>query len=202
MERELLMSGIGGQGVQLASAVLAHAAVAEGREAQLFGSYAGMMRGGSTDTTVVLADAPIESPPTVSRAWAILVMHHEHAAPVIARLRPRGLAFFDPALTTEVPTVEAAVGASVEDATIVEVPAAELAREAGNPMAASMVMVAACAGATGLVGLASLLDATRALLPSYRSRHLEVNERALRSGYGAAPGRVEAAWAEKERAAS
>jgi Pyruvate/2-oxoacid:ferredoxin oxidoreductase gamma subunit len=194
MERELLMTGIGGQGVQLASTVLAHAAVLEGREAQLFGSYGGMMRGGPTATTVVLADAPIEAPPTVSRAWAVLVMHHEHAPSALARLRPNGLAFFDPTLTSELRSLEA----GLQDATIVEVPAAELAREAGNPMTASMVMVAACAGATRLVGLSSLIDVTRSLLPAYRAQHLEVNERALRAGYAAAPDRLEAAW-EDER---
>ncbi|MGA8726441.1 MAG: 2-oxoacid:acceptor oxidoreductase family protein [Acidimicrobiales bacterium] len=197
MERELLMTGIGGQGVQLASAVLAHAAVIEGREAQLFGSYAGMMRGGATATTVVVADTPIEAPPTVSRAWAVLVMHHEHAATSLARLRPNGLAFFDPTLTTGLPALQA----GLQDATIVEVPAGELAREAGNSMAASMVMVAACAGATRLVGLASLIDATRSLLPAYRAQHLEVNERALRSGYAAAPDRLEAAWEDQAVAA-
>jgi Pyruvate/2-oxoacid:ferredoxin oxidoreductase gamma subunit len=198
MERELLMTGIGGQGVQLASAVLAHAAVAEGREAQLFGSYAGMMRGGATETTVVIADTPIEAPPTVSRAWGALIMHHEHAASALGRLRPGGLAFFDPTLTTELPAVEAAL----EGATIVEVPAADLAREAGHAMTASMVMVAACAGATGLVALASLIDAARSLLPAYRSQHLEVNERALRTGYGAVHERLEAAWDERAVAAS
>jgi Pyruvate/2-oxoacid:ferredoxin oxidoreductase gamma subunit len=198
MERELLMTGIGGQGVQLASAVLAHAAVAEGREAQLFGSYAGMMRGGATETTVVVADAPIEAPPTVRRAWAVLVMHHEHAPRALGKLRRGGLAFFDPALTTELPAVEAAV----EGATVVEVPAGELARAAGHAMAASMVMVAACAGATGLVGLGSLIDATRLLLPAYRARHLEVNERALRGGYDAVSRRLEPAWDERTPVAS
>src|SRR5215469_325621 len=113
MERELLMTGIGGQGVQLASAVLAHAAVAEGREAQLFGSYAGMMRGGATETTVVIADAPIEAPPTVTRAWAVLVMHHEHAASALARLRAGGLAFLDPALTPERLPIEGAMTVEV-----------------------------------------------------------------------------------------
>ncbi len=70
MERELLLTGIGGQGVQLAAAVLAQAAVAEGREVQLFGSYGGMMRGGATEATVVVADEPIEAPPTVEPAWS------------------------------------------------------------------------------------------------------------------------------------
>ena len=51
MERELLLTGIGGQGVQLAAQVLARAAIAEGRSVQMFGSYGGMMRGGNTEAT-------------------------------------------------------------------------------------------------------------------------------------------------------
>ena len=56
MERELMLTGIGGQGVQLAAQVLARAATLEGREVMLFGSYGGMMRGGNTDATLVVAD--------------------------------------------------------------------------------------------------------------------------------------------------
>ena len=58
MERELVMTGIGGQGIQLAAQVLARAALSEGRQVQLFGSYGGMMRGGNTEATVVVADGP------------------------------------------------------------------------------------------------------------------------------------------------
>jgi hypothetical protein len=47
MERSMLMTGIGGQGIQLAAQVVARAAVLDGREAQRFGSYGGMMRGGN-----------------------------------------------------------------------------------------------------------------------------------------------------------
>ena len=65
VERELLVTGIGGQGIQLAALVIARAALAEGREVQLFGSYGGMMRGGNTEATLVVADGPVESPPTV-----------------------------------------------------------------------------------------------------------------------------------------
>ena len=41
MERELVLSGIGGQGIQLAAQVVARAAIAEGKQVQLFGSYGG-----------------------------------------------------------------------------------------------------------------------------------------------------------------
>ena len=60
MERELLVTGIGGQGIQLAALVIARAALAEGREVQLFGSYGGMMRGGNTEATLVVADGSVE----------------------------------------------------------------------------------------------------------------------------------------------
>ena len=59
MEREVLITGIGGQGVQLAAQVLARAATLEGREVMYLGLYGGMMRGGNTDSTVVVGDGPI-----------------------------------------------------------------------------------------------------------------------------------------------
>ena len=81
MERELLLTGIGGQGVQLAAQVLARAAIAEGRSVQMFGSYGGMMRGGNTEATVVIADGAIEAPPTVADAWSAIFMHHDFSEP-------------------------------------------------------------------------------------------------------------------------
>ena len=91
MERELLLTGIGGQGVQLAAQVLARAAIAEGRSVQMFGSYGGMMRGGNTEATVVIADGAIEAPPTVAEAWSAIFMHHDFSEPTRAKLRPGSL---------------------------------------------------------------------------------------------------------------
>ncbi len=78
MERELLITGIGGQGVQLCAQVLARAATLEGREVMYLGLYGGMMRGGNTDSTVVVADGPILAPPVVSHAWSAIAMHDEY----------------------------------------------------------------------------------------------------------------------------
>ena len=91
MEREVLITGIGGQGVQLAAQVLARAATLDGREVMYLGIYGGMMRGGNTDSTVVVADAPIEAPPVVSHTWSAIAMHDEFWEPVAAKLRPGGL---------------------------------------------------------------------------------------------------------------
>src|SRR5205823_11704391 len=74
-ERELLLTGIGGQGVQLAAQVLARAAALEGRNVMLFGVYSGVMRGGNSDATVVVAEGPVQAPPIVSSAWSAIALH-------------------------------------------------------------------------------------------------------------------------------
>ena len=188
MEREILVTGIGGQGVQLAANVLAHAALAEGRDVQLFSSYGGMMRGGNTDAELVVADEHIEAPPTVGSAWAVIAMHPDYAEPVLARLRPGGLVLRNSVLWDE--------EMERTDVEVVDVPAADLAADAGNVMAASMVMLGVLSTVTDLVGLDSLRMGVRACVPSYRRQHLELNDRALQAGAVAtAPRPACLAWA-------
>jgi 2-oxoglutarate ferredoxin oxidoreductase subunit gamma len=176
MEREILLTGIGGQGIQLAANVLAHAALTEGRDVQVFGSYGGMMRGGNTDAELVIADDRIEAPPTVGSAWAAIALHPDYAGPVVARVVADGLVLRSAGLW-DAPLERA-------DLTIVDVAAADLAIGAGNVMAASMVMLGALATLTGLVGLDNLRAGVRACVPPYRQQHIELNDRALDSGAG------------------
>ena len=185
------MTGIGGQGVQLAAAVVARAAVLEDREVQVFGSYGGMMRGGATESTVVVGDGPVESPPTVGSTWSAVLMHHEHAATVVDRLAPDGVVFVNTSVVAP---------GTVTAGRLVEVAATDLAVTIGGIMTASMVMVGAYGAATGLVGLDSLEAASRASLPSYRSRHAELNDLALRAGFAAVDPGAFPAWHEPAEA--
>jgi len=188
-ERDVLMTGIGGQGVQLAAQLVARAAIAEGREVQLFGSYGGMMRGGNTDTTLVVGDAPIAAPPTTDRAWAAIVMHHEFAANTLAHVRSGGLVFANTNLVT-VPLE----GELADRFRVATVDATDLAVDAGNILVAAMVMIGAFAAATGFVGVDSLIDAVPAALPSYRTQHIELNRAALALGAAHAPAGIPHAW--------
>jgi Pyruvate/2-oxoacid:ferredoxin oxidoreductase gamma subunit len=188
MEREVILTGIGGQGVQLAAQVLARAALLEGREVLLLGTYGGTMRGGSTDATVVVADRTVESPPVVARAGAAVALHHQFFGPVAAKLRPGALVVVNESLFR---------GALDPGWTAVPVAATQLAAELGAPLAASMVLLGAYAAASELVGLEALVEGMRASVPSYRTQHLEDNERALRAGHAAAPAGVAPAWAEE-----
>jgi Pyruvate/2-oxoacid:ferredoxin oxidoreductase gamma subunit len=185
VEREILLTGIGGQGVQLAGQVLARAAALEGREVMYLGLYGGMMRGGNTDSTVVIADAPITAPPVVSHAWAAIAMHDDYWPPVEAKLRPGGVVLVnDATFSSPVRT----------DVTEHRVGATTLAAELGNPMGGSMVMLGAFAALTGVVHLHSLVEAMRASIPPYRTQHIDANERALRAGRDLLPAHASPAW--------
>ncbi|MFP6599729.1 MAG: 2-oxoacid:acceptor oxidoreductase family protein [Deltaproteobacteria bacterium] len=175
MERELMLSGIGGQGVQLAGQVLACAAVHENRYVSMFALYEGMVRGGATQSILVFADSPIETPPIVSNTWSAIAMHEHHFSELAGKLRPEGFVLVNSDVFDSSPVCNGA--------TVAEIPATSMAAGLGSPMCASMVMAAAYAKATGLVGLDSLIEAMKDALPAYRSQHMELNERALVAGF-------------------
>lgn len=167
--------------MQLAAQVLAKAAIAAGRDVQVFGSYGGMMRGGNTDATVVVGDGPIEAPPTVTNAWSAVLVHPDFAPPTLARVRPDGLVVFNATLFASPPR-EGAVG----------VPATSLG---GAPVNASLVMLGAYLAMTGLVGIDLALAAVDDALPSYRKQHVAGCRHALQTGYDAAPAMRVDSWA-------
>ena len=189
-EREVILTGIGGQGVQLAAQVLARAATREDRHVMLLGTYGGTMRGGNTDSALVVSDAPISSPPILSRTGSALALHHEFFEPVAAKLRPGALVLLNASLFRGEVDREAHL--------VVDLDATRIATQLGSALAASMVMVGGYARATGIVSLDSLVAGMRESVPSYRTQHLELNERALTAGYEAAPADVAPAWANGE----
>ena len=185
MERELLITGIGGQGVQLSAQVLARAGALEGKNVMYLGLYGGMMRGGNTDSTVVIGDGPIEAPPVVSRTWSSIAMHDEFWEPIEPKLRPDALVLVnDATFTTEIkaPVI------------VIRVAATNVATDLGNPLGGAMVMLGAYAGTTGIVTLDALIEAMRESIPPYRTQHIEANEKALRAGWDLLPANAHPAW--------
>jgi Pyruvate/2-oxoacid:ferredoxin oxidoreductase gamma subunit len=183
-----MFTGIGGQGVQLAAQVLARAAAAEERQVMLFGVYGGMMRGGNTDSSVVVADGPVEAPPLLSRTWGAVLMHHKFWEPMAAKIRPGGIVLVNSSL------FEGDLDRGKYQ--VVDVAASDIAAEIGAPLTAALVLTGAFASATGLVQLSSLIDAMTESLPPYRRQHVETNAAALRRGCEAVAAGVAPAWDE------
>ena len=175
MEREILFTGIGGQGIQLMAKVLAQAAADEGKHAMLFGLYGGAMRGGPSDSTVVVGDQPIEAPPIVPACWSIVAMHPSALPALLPKLRPGGLLFANETLVQVAPPARV---------TAIPIPATRLAEQAGNLMGAGMIMLGAFVAHTGVVPLGRAVAAMRAALPAHRTRMADANAALLERGAG------------------
>jgi 2-oxoglutarate ferredoxin oxidoreductase subunit gamma len=189
MEREILLTGIGGQSIQLGAQILARAAVHEDRHVMLLGTYGGTMRGGSTEASLVVGDAPLSSPPIVSHVWSALAMHHRYWDGVVRKLRPGGVVLLNSTL------FEAEVDR--EHYRVFDVPATRVAGELGSPLAACLVLIGAFVSLSGLLGADALVAGMRDSVPPYRRQHLEANEKALRAGFELGPRGAASAWREE-----
>jgi len=188
-----MMTGVGGQGIQLCSKTLAVAAVREGRQALLCGHYAAAIRGGQTDASVVIADGRLRALPILPSAWAGFVMSPQYWSSTQEFLRPGGPVIVNSSL----------VGPdfAAPELDVYPVAASEIAEQLDAPMGASMVLLGAFSVVTGIVDIESLVVAMKELVPPYRTEHVAANEVALRAGVQAAPGLRASAWPE-EMAAS
>jgi 2-oxoglutarate ferredoxin oxidoreductase subunit gamma len=177
-EFELLIVGIGGQGIQLIGKTLAQAATAAGRHAMLAADYGGEMRGGPSQTTVVVGAQPLRSLPILPSAGAAIVMHDKFGGPIPERLRAGGLLAVNSSIVDP--------GAAAADYRLLALPATTMARELGAPQTAGFILLGAFNAAARLVEPEQLVDAMRSLLPPYRQEHADVNASALALGADAA----------------
>lgn len=172
-EREVIFTGLGGQGIQLMAKVLAEAATTEGKHVMLFGVYQGMMRGGPSESTVVIGEGEIQAPPIIPHCWAVVAMHAQGLDVLSRKLRPGGLLLANQTLVTASPR---------DDVRVLFLPATRLAEQAGNVAGAGMVALGGLVAATGIVGHETLVEAMRGVLPSHRRQRAEENARFLAMG--------------------
>ena len=180
--RDVIFTGIGGQGVQLCSKVLANAAVAAGQHVMLSSYFGGEMRGGRTEATVITRDEAVtDLPPIVPRLQAMIVLHPAFLADALPRLVAAPLIVTDawawPDPSDPPPP-----------ARVVPVAAREIAADLGAPVAAGLALVGAFAALTGVADDDALATATRELVPPHRAAALEANLAALAAGAEAVRG--------------
>ncbi|HEV7763137.1 MAG TPA: 2-oxoacid:acceptor oxidoreductase family protein [Acidimicrobiales bacterium] len=188
MQTEVMLTGIGGQGIQLCAKTLAIGATDEGRQAMLSAHYGGEMRGGQTEASVVVGDGPLRALPILPSTWSAFVMHPKYWEPVRARLRPDGVVVANGTLVDD--------DLAADGRLVVAIAAGDIAAELQAPMSAGLVLLGAYSAVTGLVGLEALVAAMKRLVPPYRTQHIVANEAALRAGFDAAPALAAPAWAE------
>jgi 2-oxoglutarate ferredoxin oxidoreductase subunit gamma len=170
---ELRLAGTGGQGVILASVILAEAAgVHEGRQVVQTQSYGPEARGGASKADVIISDEPILFP-KCQKLDVLVCLSQAAADRYFEDLRVRGVAVIDSFHVRESPRQGA-----------VCLPLAEAARrELGRELFANIVALGAVARVTGAVRLDSLGLALVARVPAHS---LDTNRRALQLGWDVA----------------
>jgi 2-oxoglutarate ferredoxin oxidoreductase subunit gamma len=187
MERVVLCTGVGGQGVQIASRTLATAALDEGRQVMVVPRYAGGMRGGMTNAEITIGDQALRALPVATSAWSAYVMDPSYWSTIRPNLAEGAVVVLNSSLC-------AGLSVDVPGARVFEVPASEVASDLASPMSAGFVLLGAFVAVTGLVGVESAVGAMRQLIPAYRTQHLEANARAIRAGAGLLPPEAAPAW--------
>ena len=144
---ELMVAGLGGQGLLTTGWLLAEAAMLRYRHVLFFPNYGPMMRGGESECTITLSDEEIGSPATYNPSSAI-VMGSQAFSQLENRLKPGGTIFVDSSI------VSAKV--SRKDLQAFYVPATKLAIELGGKQVANLILLGAYLEATKVLPLEAI----------------------------------------------
>ena len=175
MERDVVVAGFGGQGVQLIGSVLAHAANEAGRSVLYYSAYGGSMRGGPVYSTIVIADAgkDIGSPMRAHPAAAIAM--NDLALGLFGdAVKPGGVLLVNSSLIRTRP--------DRKDITILSVPTDEMAKELGDRLVVSMIAMGAFVERTKIVSVEQLLKGLEEAVPPHRARLIPLNRKAIMAG--------------------
>ena len=156
-EKEILISGFGGQGIVLTGAILGKAAtIYDHKHATMTQSYGPEARGGSCSSQVIISEQEILFP-YVQSPRVLICMSQEGYTKNIGALAPGGLFIWDTDLVE--------VQDRPPEGQAFNVPATRFAEELGNKMMANIVMLGFLSAVSDLVSPESLKQAVQKSVP-------------------------------------
>ncbi|MCP4454686.1 MAG: 2-oxoacid:ferredoxin oxidoreductase subunit gamma [Planctomycetes bacterium] len=173
-QESMIIAGFGGQGVIFSGKLLAQTAMRAHKEVTLIPAYGAEVRGGTSNCTVIIDEAPIASP-IVASPTALIIMNKASLAKFAHRLRPGGILIYNSSLIDAPPDLP-------ETDTVVPIPADELAIELGNQKVANMIMLGAYARLCRVMELTDVTDALPEVLAARYHSTLDTNAAALKKG--------------------
>ncbi len=170
---EVVIAGMGGQGVMVIGQLLAHATVLEDRNVVWFPAYGPETRGGTADCTVIMSSeeigSPVSSSPDTLIAMNQLLL--DRFAPSVKR---EGVILVNTSL--------AKAPEDRGDCKIVEIAANDVADQLGNSKAANMVMLGAYVQLVRPVKMESVKASMEEVLPPRHHSFIPLNNAALDRG--------------------
>ena len=168
---EILIGGVGGQGVVLSGILLGTAATLfDGKQAVQTQSYSSELRGGSAKAEVIICDEPVTDP-QVRKADILILMAEDAVKRFLPKVRPKGLVAIDSDLVRGVPP---------GDYEKIEIPATSIAdKEMGNIVVANLIIIGVLLKKTGLLSVEAMEKAIEANVPK---KAISLNLKAFRRG--------------------
>jgi len=167
MERSVIFSGFGGQGLLFTGQVLARAAIRDGLEVFWIPSYGPEMRGGTASCTVIVADHQIGSP-VVDLFDAAVAMNLPSLRKFGPRVAPGGLLIVNASLVTS----QTSARADIDE---LRLPCTELAAKGGDDKLVSVVALGALVARLGWVSPDSVRFALREISARKRPEIVEAD---------------------------
>jgi 2-oxoglutarate ferredoxin oxidoreductase subunit gamma len=154
---EIMVGGVGGQGVVLSGILLGTAATLfENKKAVQTQSYSSELRGGSARAEVIISEQPI-SDPQVRRPDIFIAMAEEALPRHISRVKPGALVIIDS---------DRVKGVEPGNYEIVRVPATSIAeKEMGDPIVVNLIILGALIKKNPVVSPRSMEKAIEATVP-------------------------------------
>lgn len=174
MNHEIIMAGFGGQGVMLIGTILTYAGKEEGKAVSWLPSYGPEMRGGTANCAVCVADDEIASP-VVVEPTSVVVMNLPSFEKFHSTIVPGGHLILNSSLVK--------VDNTREDIAVYRVAANDEAKELGSDRIANMVCLGALVGATGVVGLETVIKVLPEVISKRHHSLIPLNVEALKRGF-------------------
>jgi 2-oxoglutarate ferredoxin oxidoreductase subunit gamma len=169
--KEILIGGVGGQGVVLSGILLGTAATLfDGKKAVQTQSYSSELRGGSTRAEVIISEEPVTDP-QVRKPDILIALAEDALSKYVDRVKPKGLLVIDSDLVK---------GAKPGDYEILSIPATSIAdKEMGNIVVANLIILGAIIRKTGLLSIEAMEKAIEMSVPK---KAIALNLNAFRKG--------------------
>jgi 2-oxoglutarate ferredoxin oxidoreductase subunit gamma len=174
MEKKVIISGFGGQGVVFAGKLLTESAMRDSLMSTYFPSYGVAMRGGAAKCDVVVSDEEIGSP-VIDAADIIIAMSIEAKHKYEPLLRKDGVFFINTSLVREDP--------ERTDIEPVRINATEMAADIGNKMVATLICLGAAAERMGCLSLEAFGASLEEKISKFGEKMLKLNKTALETGW-------------------
>jgi 2-oxoglutarate ferredoxin oxidoreductase subunit gamma len=168
---EILIGGVGGQGVILAGILLGSAAtVFDNKKAVQTQAYSSEQRGGMARAEVILSDEPVTDP-QVRRPDILIALAQDAINRHLKKIKPGGLLVMDSDLVQEV---------EKGDFEILSIPATSIAdKEMGSVVVANLVLLGGLLKKTAVLSIGAMEKAIEANVPA---KAKEMNLKAFRRG--------------------